>query len=502
MKKLCIVGGGTAGWITLSYLAATTDLDLTIIHSNEIDIIGVGESTTPAIRHVAQTVGLDESIWMKDSKATYKLGIDFQNWQYPGSAWFHSFDDQLPHQSFGYPLTQNGKVTYKKELTSIEYFLSLRKNDPKKYNIRKFNEFHGCYQYLLDHKLSPNSSEDIVNIGTFPGHAYHINAYEFGQSLRKHTTSGRYTEIVATVINVEHNETGITKLKLNDGREITADIYYDCSGFYRLLSSKLTEYQVYEDLINDSAIFGNVKGKQSYKPATEAIAQNSGWIWAIPTVGQIGSGHVYSSGFMDEQTAIDIIVDYWAKQGLKYEVSSSVKFRGGRLRDIAIKNLISAGLNQSFIEPLEATSVMHTCITAIEFAKQYNKHNCWNEKSSRILNKVMCNLLEHTRDFVRYHYELSDRIDSEYWRYVRRPEALQEVCDIIACRVKKDTLLNGFNWASMLVGYDKPYLNKLPKITDRQLDQYLYYVTMMKQHYEYLVKDNLTIEQRLKNING
>jgi hypothetical protein len=103
---------------------------------------------------------------------------------------------------------------------------------------------------------------------------------------------------------------------------------------------------------------------------------------------------------------------------------------------------------------------------------------------------------------VRYHYELSDRTDSDYWMQVRRPEAVQEVSDMIDQRVKKETLLNGFNWASMLVGYEKPYINQVSNISDRQLEEYLHYVEMMKNHYEFLCRDNLTIKQRLEQING
>jgi tryptophan 6-halogenase len=501
-KSVCIVGGGTAGWITLSYLAATTDLDLTIIHSDEIDIIGVGESTTPAVRHVAKMVGLDETVWMKDGLSTYKYGIDFQNWNTPGSRWFHSFDDLLPAQAFSQPLSNNGYTKYKRELTSIEYFLTLRQLNPNLYNTDTFNRLHGSHQFLLENQLSPYSTDNTTNIGDFPGYAYHINAYEFGQSLRKHTSADKFKEIVSTVTDINYNEHGISKLILKDGAEIVADVFIDCTGFRRLLTEKLTTFKEYTDLVNDRVIFGPVKNLQLYKPATEAVAQDAGWVWVTPTVGQVGTGYVYSSAFTSDDTAVKVMKDYWTSRGHKWEPVKQLKFTGGRLKDIAVKNVISNGLGQSFLEPLEATSVMITCITAIEFANQYNKHKTWNEKSSLVLNKVITNLLEHTKDFVRYHYELTDRTDTEYWRSVRRSTAVQEVSDIIDIRVKKESLLNGFNWASMLVGYDKQYTNKLPELTSTQLDNYIHYTNMLKQHYEYLVKNNLTIKQRLEQING
>ena len=118
--KICVVGGGSAGWITLSYLVATIDAEITIVHSDEVDPIGVGESTTPTIKHVADTVGVDEKEWMKDAKATFKYGVEFHDWVKPGSRWLHSFDDMIPHQSFNRPITENGKELYKKELTSVD----------------------------------------------------------------------------------------------------------------------------------------------------------------------------------------------------------------------------------------------------------------------------------------------------------------------------------------------------------------------------------------------
>ena len=205
---------------------------------------------------------------------------------------------------------------------------------------------------------------------------------------------------------------------------------------------------------------------------------------------------------MSEQEGVDTIIKHWRDRGYEYTPRKVIKFTGGRLEDIAFKNLVSNGLGQSFIEPLEATSVMITCVTAIEFSKQYNKYHTWDSKSARVLDKVMCNLLEHTKDFVRYHYELSNRTDSDYWLQVRRPEALQEVCDIIDQRVKKETLLNGFNWASMLIGYEKSYLNAVSNISSRELEEYIYYVEMMQKHYEFLTKDNISIEQHLHNINS
>ena len=133
--KVIVVGGGTAGWVSLAYLSATTNAELTIIHSEEVDNLGVGESTTPTIKHVAEVCGIDEVKWMKNAKASYKYGIEFLDFNSKGSRWLHNFDDLLPGQSFHTPTTEFGKNIFKKEISSVEYFLTQRKKGLPNYNI-------------------------------------------------------------------------------------------------------------------------------------------------------------------------------------------------------------------------------------------------------------------------------------------------------------------------------------------------------------------------------
>jgi tryptophan halogenase len=503
--KIVIVGGGTAGWITLAYLAATTDLDITIIHSNEIDIMGVGESTTPTIRHVAQTVGIDESKWMKDGKATFKYGIEFLDFNKKGSRWFHSFDDLIPSQCFGQPLSQFGKETYSRDLSNVEYFLKMRSLDPEKFNSDFFNRSVGAQEFLLENKLSPYNQSGIVNIGDFPGYSYHINAFEFGQSLRAHTPAEKYKEIVATVEAVNYNNQGVESLTLKDGTIIKGDLFFDCTGFKRLLIGNLTDWAHYDELHNDRAVWGPVKGLQLWNPSTKAVAQDAGWIWVTPTQGQVGSGFVYDSKFKTDEQAVAQLTKFWADQGHEWKPAQSVKFDGGRLRNIAVNNVIANGLGQSFIEPLEATSIMVTCVTVMAFSKQYNKHQGWSSRSSKVLSNVMAKFLNNTKDFIKYHYQLSERTE-EYWMQYKNPNAISEVCNTIDERLKMswlnkgETLLNGWNWTSMLVGYDKQYTNSLPDLTQRQLEEYLYFTDMLMSNYEFLTKDNESIQDRLEKI--
>ena len=504
-QKVVIVGGGTAGWINLAYIVAKTDLDVTIIHSNEIDIIGVGESTGPTIRQVADAVGVDEYTWMRDAKATFKYGIDFVDWNTIGSHWFHSFEGEILQQAFNNPIVDFGRDTFDQELTSIDYFLKLRQTDTK-FNTTDFNNMHGPMWHLLEEGKGHYNTLGDCNISKFAGYAYHVNAYDYSQCLRKHTPKEKFTEIVDTIVDVELTDNGVKSLLTKTGKRITGDIFIDCSGMKRLLIGKLSGFTKFDKLQNDRAIFGGVDGLQGNRATTQAHAQKAGWIWSIPTWERMGSGHVYSSEHMSDDEAYDTIVKYWDDKGYKWTENNRVQFTSGRMTTIAAKNVIANGLSQSFIEPLEATSIMITCWTAIRFVEIYQRRNTWDEKSARLLHSIMSKFLDNTRSFVGYHYQLSARTDTEYWRSYNNPTAVEEVNDIISSKLKDQmllkgqTLLNKFNWTSMLVGFDKPFNNYIGPITEEQMENYLYFCKQAQDNYKFITRNNPSNEDILKKI--
>ena len=505
--KVIVVGGGTAGWVSLAYLSATTNAELTIIHSEEVDNLGVGESTTPTIKHVAEVCGIDEVKWMKNAKASYKYGIEFLDFNSKGSRWLHNFDDLLPGQSFHTPTTEFGKNIFKKEISSVEYFLTQRKKGLPNYNIDWYNNSQGSCEYLLSRQLSPYTKQHKSNFNKFPGYGYHINAHEFGNSLRNNIPLDRYTEIKGTIKDVEYDDNGIKNLTLDDGSKINADLYIDCSGFKRLLINKLTSFNKYERLINNAAIWGTVE-HQSYKPCTVAAAQDYGWIWETPTWGRIGTGFVYCDDFLSVDDAENHMKKHWRSKGLEWKADKSVKFTGGSLDRVAVKNVIANGLCQSFIEPLESTSIMVICVTIKSISKLINKNKVWGEKESNIVSKVMKKFLNETMEFVLYHYTLSDRQDTDYWRAYKTTDVLETVSTMIEKKLKQEwvnhaeTLLNGYNWASMLVAYDKPYLGQLPKIEEWEMNNYEFYTKQLVENYRYHYKNNMTVKDRLEYINS
>lgn len=500
--KICVVGGGSAGWITLSYLAATVDADFVIVHSEEIDIVGVGESTTPTVKHVAETVGVDERQWMRAAKATIKYGIQFTNWNSAESSWFHSFDDLIPADCFHRVALDFGKEMFDSDLTSVDYYLAAHGQD-----WRRFNRTQGAKQFLFDNHLSPFDQHGECRLSRHPGYAYHVNAHEFGNSLRKHTSPQKYQEIKQKILDVGVSDHGIDYLLLEDGTKLQADLFFDCTGFHRLLISKLSQWKPFEGLINNRAMFGALKGVFSDVPATEASAQDVGWIWTIPTWGQIGTGYVYSDNHITDDRAYEAMKRYWKQKGHDWEMVNSVKFQAGHFAPIGVKNVISNGLCQSFVEPLEATSIMITCHTVVNFVNLYRRNNQIINKDLVDLHaRTMSRFLSHMKEFVRNHYALSSRRDNDYWRDVTNDQSVQYVSDVIA-RTKGrrwlnsgETAYNQFNWASMLLGYEKTYANPLAKIEPRRIKEYLDYSNELIVNYERLLKDNITIEQFLREV--
>jgi hypothetical protein len=504
MTKICIVGGGSAGWITLSYIVATIDADITIIHSDDIDQVGIGESTAPTIKHIADTIGIDERVWMKDAQATFKYGVEFCDFNNIGSRWLHTFDDMIPHQCFNTLLTNNGKVTYKKDLTSVDYFLKSHCT-----GIDMFNNTHGPQAHMVEEEVSPYSNAGDLCISQYPGYSYHINALKFGASLKRFTCREKYREIRGSVIETLRDEHRTTGVVLSDGRTIEADIFFDCTGFRRELIKDHSTWDEYGDLINDRAVWGTIPTQEHQPPVTRAHAMDSGWIWTIPTYGQIGTGYVYSSHHCSDSEAQDTLTDYWRCRGYDCNLMKQIKFTAGVNSRVSAGNVISNGLAQSFIEPLEATSVMITCATVKNFVELYNRHKFDINKTTRIHDRVMRKFIEHTKRFVRMHYALSDRCDTQYWRIMGRgKDAVSDTCDYIDILSrgtwvnKGETLLNQWNWTSMLLGYNKRYINDLPEISNQQIDNYHHYTKLLIDNYKHMLRSNMPIGDYLDLINN
>jgi tryptophan halogenase len=510
-KHIVIVGAGSAGWITLSYLISTLpEFEYTIIYDSDIDAIGIGESTTPTIKHVAETVGVNEIDWLKDSKATIKYGIVFDNWNGDNKSWFHSFEDLIPGNLFFDPPSDISKNCHSKP-DSVELSLELY----KKLGLtnKEYNDIHGPQHDMAELGVSPFSKSLRPTIGQWPGYAYHINAQLFGQSLKNSIDqkNRKYNIINDQVIDfIQDTDGNVVELITKSNETIKCDFVFDCTGFSRNIIGKLSTFVEYEDMICNSAIAGTVE-ITDHPLYTKASAQPYGWIWETPTYGRMGSGYVYSDKFISHEQAELDFKSYWKEQGKDVNIVRKFKFKSGRMKDICVNNVISNGLGQSFIEPLEATSIMITCATVIKFVESYNRHNQkWNRRISCAFSKFMDIFLEHTKHFVKYHYTLTKRSDTDFWKYwnqesidndsIRRyNEYIQKHLSTSTFLNKGETIINQFNLTSMLIGMEHPCLFDTT-VTYEQLNRFRFVSRLNRLNYQNLIKDNLSHNDFLDQI--
>jgi len=368
--KIVVVGGGSAGWITASYIKNNLDCELTVISGDEKPIVGVGESTTPAILKMVTNL----PSWKIDSCATLKLGIKFENWYRGDSVWYHLFEDAKKIDG----------------IDSIEY---LRNKYPN-ITSEEFNFFHGNFLFYCKNNVEKPFNNSI------PGYGYHVQSDKLGFALKNSISDYKlYTQDVDHVIL---NEKGIDYLILNNGEKIYADIYFDCSGFKRKLIGEMTTWNSYDDMIANRYIVGKIN--KNNRPYTVSRALKNGWMWEIDTQNRTNAGFVYCSDIISDEQAMN-------ESGLFYD---SKKFDSGKMKDIAIKNCISNGLAQSFIEPLEATSA--------EFYQTVAKY-AWDHiefgASKKDVNNELRKEAKRIETFILWHYQNGSKFETPFWDYAK-----------------------------------------------------------------------------------
>lgn len=418
-KRVLIVGGGTAGWVTAAYMARMLATDtsggvsITLIESDEIGILGVGEGTFPIIRKTMKRIGIDESDLIKHADATFKQGIRFNNWKYnpadkPDDSYLHPFQvasqhtdmDLLPYWLLGVA----GDVPWAQACT-VQDTVIKKRLAPK----------------LITH---PNYDAPL-------NYAYHFDATKLAELLKNKAMEGGVRRLVDTIEKVNLDSEGaIASVVARQNGELTADLYIDCTGFRaRLIGDAMgipfTSYK--KELFCDRAVALQVPydNPQADIPScTYTTAQKAGWIWDIGLHQRRGVGYVYSSEHCDEATAVKALKKYIgpSAEGLQHRL---LKFEPGYRKTQWHKNCISVGLSAGFIEPLEATGISFAEVAALMICNLFPWSGDY-EQSAEQYNKAMCTRFEHVKDFIKLHYYLSERDDTPFWRENRLPETASD----------------------------------------------------------------------------
>ena len=394
VKRVVIAGGGTAGWTAAAALAQQLGplLDITLVESDDIGTVGVGESTIPTFRTFQVLLGLDEREVMRATQATFKLGIKFENWSQLGHRYFHAFGDI-------------GKSTWMGDFHNM-------------WLMAKARGFGGeLGDYCLEHKAAEagrfaTSDKSQIN------YAFHLDSGLYSRFLRQKFEPKGVRRIEGRIERVEQDgESGyVTALVLQDGTRIEGDLFVDCTGFRGLLIEQ-TLGAGYDDwrhwLPTDSALAVQTESTGRLLPYTRAIARTAGWQWRIPLQHRVGNGIVFCSAHQTEDEAREELLGNLESRPL-FE-PRLIRYVSGRRRKAWDKNVVALGLASGFLEPLESTSIHLIQIGVMRLMQLFPFEGNFEALAVRF-NEQSHLELECIRDFLVLHYKLTERQDAPFWR--------------------------------------------------------------------------------------
>ena len=449
-KKILIVGGGTAGWMAANLIACRwDDVEVCLLESKDIGIIGVGEGSTPHLKFFFDTVGLAESEWMPRCNATYKNGISFAGWSsIPGyESYFHPFPAQTD------------------DMLTVPIFFSNIKARMQGNNASAHPDHYFLETYLTKENLGPIPNE------TFPfgvGYGYHFDATLLGQFLAEKAVSSGVKRIFGTVTEVLLGENGaITAVRLDDDSLLDADFFIDCSGFKSLLmqGALKTSYRSFKDnLFNNAAVVMPSAISEIIPPETRSTALSNGWAWKIPLTNRFGNGYVYSADYITPEQAEKELRQHLGL--LDSDIAARhLQMKVGRVEKHWEKNCVAIGLSQGFIEPLEATALALSLETITRFMKHY-ENGSYTNKFEDVFNREINAKFDGVRDYIVCHYKVNQRKDTDYWRDNTANTHLSETLGKIlhlwwnSKDFSKEMYMNNLvgsyqpkSWACLLAGY-------------------------------------------------
>jgi tryptophan halogenase len=414
IERICIVGGGTAGWMTaaaLSHKLKGLPVAIHLVESDEIGTVGVGEATLPHIRNFNAALNISEPALMKATEATIKLGIEFCDWGRIGDRYIHPFGDFGPNV--------NGVPFY-------QFWLRLRELG----DTSRLSEYSlGVVLAEMGRFMVPGT--DPARVESTFRYAYQFDATRYARFLRQYSEANGVVRIEGKVVDVRLDSTSgfIESVKLDRGETLAADLFVDCSGFRGLLIEQQLKTG-YEDwsqwLPCNRAVAVPCESRGPLLPLTRATARKAGWQWRIPLQHRVGNGLVYCSDFLDDDAATEFILANL--EGPALAAPNKLRFTTGRRRLFWNKNVVAIGLAAGFLEPLESTSIhlIHEGITELIHLFPDKR---FAQTDADEYNRRMGVNFERVRDFLLLHYVATQRDDSPMWLHFRNlplPDSLQE----------------------------------------------------------------------------
>ena len=418
IRKIAIVGGGTAGWMAaagLSKILRDDEISIRVIESDAIGTVGVGEATIPHIHYYNRLLGLDEDEFVRRTNATFKLGIEFVNWGRPGDRYIHpfgSYGQDMEGVHFHHFWLRHGKDGQGRPLD--DYCLPI------------LAAREGRFQ-------RPDASKPNSPLGQIT-YAFHFDASLYARYLRELSEAAGVVRTEGRIVDVhQHGESGfIESVTLESGDAIEGDLFIDCSGFRGLLIEQ-TLKSGFKDwshwLPCDRAIARACSKVGEPLPFTRSTAKTAGWQWRIPLQSRTGNGHVYCSDYIGDDEALDTLnADL---DGEPISEPNFLRFKAGVRRKPWDKNVVSLGLASGFLEPLESTSI-HFVQSAIARLMTNFPDKSFNQPDIDYFNRRTMAEYEQVRDFIILHYKATERDDTPFWNYCRTMDVPQSLAERMA----------------------------------------------------------------------
>ena len=460
-RRIVVAGGGTAGWMAAAAISRTLGkvVDVTLVESDAIGTIGVGESTIPPLVTYNRLLGINEAEFMRATNATFKLGIMFDDWKDVGESYFHSFGlTGQDHWSAGFQHFWLHGLTKGHNQSYDDYCLEL------------VAAREGKFAHLPDDRMN---------------YAYQLDSTLYARFLRKMAEADGTKRVEGKIANVEvDGESGnIATLVLESGTRIDGDLFLDCTGFRALLIGQ-TLGVGHEDWTHwlpcDSAIALQTESVGPAVPFTRAMAHDSGWQWRIPLQHRVGNGIVYCSHYLDKDAALGRLLGNI--EGKVLTDPNVLRFGAGARLKQWHRNCIAVGLSGGFMEPLESTSIHLIQRAVLRIIRMLPAGEISERDVAEFNDQQMQDMLQ-IRDFLILHYKATNRRDSEFWRYCASmpiPELLEQKIELFrqTGRVfrKNEELFVENSWVQVMMGQGitpRSYHPIAEKLSDEELTRLL-----------------------------
>ncbi|MCG9696002.1 tryptophan halogenase family protein [Shewanella sp. Isolate11] len=414
VTNIIVVGGGTAGWITACHLAkkwvtSEGQYQVTLVESPNIPTIGVGEGTVPMMRETLKYFGIREDEFIRHCDVTFKQSVKFIDWNTPNSGDYY-------HHLFDYPAFKGISDSWLKQACETR---------------RPFSDLVSVQGQLADAGFGPRSMANPQFIGQM-NYAYHLDAAKFTQMLTRFGIDKLGVKHqLAEVVDVITDDEGKILNLITDQAEICGDLYVDCTGFSARLIGQACQVPFVDKsnvLFVDTALVAQVPYAQTNTPIpcfTQSTAKEAGWIWDIGLTQRRGVGYVYSSRYSSDEQAETVLREYLGSsaEGIRFrKVPMKVGYRAQSWH----RNCVAIGLSSGFVEPLEATGLLIFDVTARMLAESLPANEAIMDTVAKRYNQRVQHAWNKVIDFIKLHYVVAKRDDSEFWRDNRKPETIPE----------------------------------------------------------------------------